>query len=380
MWDIENWQTKSLNLLHNATIKHGIKASCVNTTNYTSIFTRDAVMVGLAAMLYNDDFLIEGLCSSIQNINDLKGPEGQILSNFKIEDNKVSHVSFGTLSPKLDSPSWYLLAIALLNQNGIKNYDLDYVEDTVKLLNALEYNGKGLLYVPQGGDWADEYPYEGYILFDQILRCLALNLLGVQYKRNEWTKKAKQIKEVIQSKYFNYEKGYFNCSYTPTGHNETFDFAANVLMGLIESDDNGLITDNYKRTLDWISSSFLDKNELPVAFYPVIKKGDEKWNAISKFHLYDFKNRPHHFHNGGIWPIWLGWYALILKRCNRQNDLTRLSDLTFELLEKTTSFSFDEYFAGDTKEPSGTKELCFTATGILFLCHSIKNKLPWKFN
>ena len=45
-------------------------------------------------------------------------------------------------------------------------------------MDAWEFNGKQLMYVPQGADWADEYLQHGYILFDQLLRIWALELAG----------------------------------------------------------------------------------------------------------------------------------------------------------------------------------------------------------
>ena len=59
------------------------------------------------------------------------------------------------------------------------------MESTILLLDALEYNGHDLIYIPQGGNWADEYPYEGYVLYDQILRSWGLRLLGKHFKNVE---------------------------------------------------------------------------------------------------------------------------------------------------------------------------------------------------
>ncbi|MBK7466490.1 MAG: hypothetical protein IPJ43_06555 [Saprospiraceae bacterium] len=46
-----------------------------------------------------------------------------------------------------------------------------------KCLNVLEiweYNSRGLIYTPLGGNWADEYPTSGYTLYDNVLRYWAL--------------------------------------------------------------------------------------------------------------------------------------------------------------------------------------------------------------
>jgi hypothetical protein len=68
-------------------------------------------------------------------------------------------------------------------------------ERAVHCLGAIEYNGRHLMYVPTGGNWADEYIFEGYILYDQVLRAWALRLLGERHGRPAWTEKARHIGE-----------------------------------------------------------------------------------------------------------------------------------------------------------------------------------------
>lgn len=373
-YNIGFWEDKSLDLLKKATSSNGIKASCTNVSNYGAVFTRDAVMAGIAGLLYDDKVIIDGLRSSVENLYKIRGPEGQIASNYHVENNKISTISFGTLSPKFDSATWYLIAIALLNEHGY-DYPVHYVSETISLLNALEYNGKDLIYVPQGGNWADEYNYEGYILYDQILRSWALQKLGQHFSNPQWLEKADAVNEKIISNYYNKEKGYYNCTYTPAKLNTTFDFAAHTLLGML---DITIGNTEFKNSLTWIANTFLLKEKLPVAFYPIIHVGDPTWEEISNFHLYEFRNKPFHFHNGGIWFIWLGWYALTLSKHKRQKELDQLAHIAFNALHSIDNFQFEEYLTGDNQKPNGTKELCYTATGILFLCKAIKNKIDNK--
>ena len=373
-YNTTDWEIKSLNLLKKATIAHGIKASCTDVSNYGAVFTRDAVMSGIAGYLYNDEDVLNGLRSTVENLFNIRGAEGQIASNYHIKNNEINKVSFGTLSPKYDSATWYLIAIAILNREG-ELYAKKYVTDTISLLNALEYNGKDLIYVPQGGNWADEYNYEGYILYDQILRSWALKMLGEQYNISEWVEKSKAINSKISSAYYNQEKGYYNCTFTPAKLNTTFDFAAHSLLGFLDISDNNLEFDN---SLSWINKTFLSKGTMPTAFHPIVHMGDPTWKEISNFHLFEFRNKPYHFHNGGIWFIWIGWYALTLDRHKRYEELEKLAQITFNALNSIDNFEFDEYLASDYQKPHGTKELCYTATGILFLCKALKNKIDNK--
>ena len=68
-----------------------------------------------------------------------------------------------------------------------------HVATCFSLMDAWEFNGKHLLYVPQSGDWADEYIQHGYILFDQLLRVWALRLAASVYRQTRWDEKANAI-------------------------------------------------------------------------------------------------------------------------------------------------------------------------------------------
>ena len=199
--------------------------------------------------------------------------------------------------------------------------------------------------------------------------------MGKHFNKIDWSLKAEKIQEKISAKYYNSKKGYFNCAFTPSGENDTFDFAAHNLMAFVE-DIN--VSDEYAQSLTWIEEYFITKDNLPRAFYPVIDQSHKDWDLISNFHLFDFKNKPHHYHNGGIWFIWLGWYALALHKNKKYKALELLGELSFKQLNAVEHFDFDEYFTGDTFEPNGTKKLCYTATGILFLCKTLREKqLPF---
>ena len=41
---------------------------------------------------------------------------------------------------------------------------LPVVQRGLELLKAWEFNARGLIYMPLGGDWADEFVYHGYVL------------------------------------------------------------------------------------------------------------------------------------------------------------------------------------------------------------------------
>ncbi|MBC7841734.1 MAG: hypothetical protein H7099_05455 [Gemmatimonadaceae bacterium] len=324
-------------------------------------------MAGIAGLLLGDVRVTAGLAHTLEGLRDTQGAEGQIASNFELRDGQPPHVSFGSLAPRIDGATWYLVGVALAARRGAINPDdfEDSVHATVRVLDALEYNGRHLIYIPTGGNWADEYIYDGYILYDQVLRAWALRLLGVTYEEHAWAEKAARIAARIDESFWPTARS-ARChpiaSFSPVVRRDIFDLAACSLLALSD-----LAPAMSHAALDWITTEFLDAGKLPPAFHPVIDEGDADWPALRRYHLHEFRNRPYEYHNGGIWPIWLGWLALALAHTERTAALETLRQLAAAQLTATPSYGFEEYFHGATGQALGTPHMAYSATGIVFL-------------
>ena len=324
-------------------------------------------MAGVAGLLLADTQVTDGLARTLEGLRDTQGAVGQIASNFELHDGQAPHVSFGSLAPRIDGATWYLVGVALAARRGVINPD-DFEESVhaaVRVLDALEYNGRHLIYIPTGGNWADEYIYEGYILSDQVLRAWALRLLGVTYEEHGWVEKAASIATRIDASFWP-DTGRVRChpvaSFSPVGARNIFDLAACSLLALSD-----IAPAMSAAALDWITAEFLDAGTLPPAFHPVIEEGDADWPALSHYHLHGFRNHPYEYHNGGIWPIWLGWLALALAHTGRTTALDTLRTLTTARLTAAPTYGFEEYFHGATGQSLGTPHMAYSATGIVFL-------------
>jgi len=358
---------KALELLHELTGPHGIRASLATTANYDAVFTRDAAMAGIAGLLAGDERIAAGLVRKLTHLRDLQGPEGQIASNFLIRAEGRPRVSFGTLAPRIDATTWYLVGIALAARAGVLDPGpfRESARLVVRLLDALEYNGRHLIYVPVGGNWADEYIYDGYILYDQVLRAWALRLAGATFGETTWGDKAAQIEIAIEDRYWPHgdaDRRYPLAAFSPTVTHDVFDLAACSLLAI-----SGTARRLTGLALDWIDERFLSQARLPPAFHPVIDETHPSWPALRRYHLHEFRNRPHEYHNGGIWPIWLGWLALGLARADRPTPLSRLRTLVSERVGLLETYAFDEYFHGATGTPGGVTHMAYSATGLVFL-------------
>jgi len=107
---------------------------------------------------------------------------------------------------RIDATIWYVVGVCqyLIKVNNNENYDEFYasVERAINYLKCLELNGRGLIYIPPGGDWADEYINDGYVLFDQLLYYFALQTAGRIFNRQDWIDKAKFLHESLSVNYF----------------------------------------------------------------------------------------------------------------------------------------------------------------------------------
>ena len=359
----------AVDLLRTLSAPDGIHASASTaaTANYRAVFTRDAVMAGIAGLLLKDDVISTALVQTLEHLRALQGPEGQIASNFEIRAGHAPAVSFGTLAPRFDSATWYLLGVAFAARAQVLDPEpfRESVRSVVRLLAALEYNGRHLIFVPPGGNWADEYIYDGYVLYDQVLRAWALRLLGTTYSEVAWIEKSLQIQQVISERYWPAAAGQRHfplASFSPTRTHDVFDLAACSLLSM--SDVAQPIGD---AALEWIAEHFLRRSALPPVFHPVIDESHPDWPALRRYHLHAFRNHPHEYHNGGIWPIWLGWLALALAHRGRAADLDRLRHEVHERLHRQGAFSFEEFLHGRTGAPGGVGQMAYTATGLTFL-------------
>ncbi|AWV99951.1 hypothetical protein [Arcticibacterium luteifluviistationis] len=374
---MKNIQRKSIELIEELCSPLGISASKTNDGNYQAVFARDAIMAGLAGILADNTIIKKGLVNSLLTLKRTQKEQGQIASNVGLDSSGNDRVSYGTLSHKTDSCCFYLIGVGLAAKHGLINLTdwQDSVYKTMGLLDALEYNSRDLVYVPQGGNWADEYPYHGYLLFDQALRLWGLKLMADLFKDDNLKKKSERIEASILSNYAPKEnasnvyhkvafskalslpKDYFLTGFSPAGYRFEFDLAANAIASYIIRDEKS------KESLHWVS-----EQEMPVsAFWPIIKPGDEEWPSISKFFLYEFKNAPGHYHNGGIWWIWLGWLRQSYLINGFEKEAEDLKRWAVDFLENQDNFCFDEYLDRDQLKPSGTKFLAYSATGILLL-------------
>ncbi len=385
----EKLYTEALFLLRNLSTEKGILASSIASDNYKRIWARDSVISGIAGILENDETIINGLKQSLLLLAEHQHALGMIPSNVSIED---STVSYGSLVGRVDTNTWFIIGCCLYymntNDEVVWNQLLPSIKKSQTYLSTIELNGKGWIYTPLSGNWADEYPIQGYTLYDNCLYIWSKSLW--QKVTNNVSHQLSKTKTKTQQNFWplkstNDENIYHKEAYSKAIAKSTPHFCSFILPGIydtrFDASANALALLNFKLSSDQkkLFSRFLTnlkqelKSYLLPAFWPVIKTTDPEWDFLETNYAYQFKNKPYHFHNGGIWPVWLGLFCLGLVNNDMYTESEQLIK-SFEEVTKTKAWDFQEYISSDNLQLNGKSQMGFTASGVIFMHHALKKE------
>ena len=398
--------TRALALLRECNTEDGFLASPSQHDNYRRIWARDGVILGLAALTSGDRELVAGMRHTLSTLASHQGPHGEIPSNV---DTLAGRVSYGGTAGRIDADLWFLIGCCQYWQaTGDEAFldDMLPVMERVRfLLGAWEFNNRGLLYVPQTGDWADEYIHHGYVLYDQLLYLQAQKELCIVYRHlhgssdHALEEKVSRLKHMIRDNYWFddsdglpddayhevlYRKGKAAASphcaghhwmsfFSPQGYGYRFDTLANVLVSLF-----GVADDEQCRRVDgFIADNGVVPDDMALlpAFYPVIEPIDKDWEELQMSFSYTFKNRPYEYHNGGLWPMVTGFYIADLAARGRREAAQRfLAGIhranALEMDGKP--WSFPEYVHGRKFTAGGTHYQGWSAAAAVIGHHALQ--------
>lgn len=393
--DLNHLENQALQLLRDACTDFGIMASPEAQDNYRRLWSRDAMIAGIAALPTEDERVLEGFKASIQTLAAYQHPHGMIPSNLLPgEDNDSPDISYGGLAGRVDATSWFVVGTCLYllhtEEEKLNRTLQPNLLQALEIMDRWEFNGRGLLYTPLSGNWADEYPVQGHTLYDNCLRLWGLELYAEIFDDKERAVQSRIIRERIEINFWpdaavsdhpavyhrrSFEKtagqnlSHFACAIDPNGYNMYFDAAGHglvLLLDIAESEQKDKIEAYVSNVFDEVGSDLLP------AFWPVIRPGDALWHSLEKNYSFDFKNKPHHFHNGGIWPVWMGLFGWGMSRAVSSAIAEKMLEAWMEI-EESEELSFYEYITSDTLNPAGKKRLSYSASGLLFLLEALKH-------
>ncbi|WP_143537538.1 PfkB family carbohydrate kinase [Rubrivirga marina] len=371
----------ALDLLRQSLTEAGYLASPTDRTNYRRVWARDGVICGLAGLVSGDDALADGLRQTVETLLAHVGPQGQVPSNVSVVDGATEAVSYGGLAGRVDAGPWAVLGAARWAQHsGDAAWAARWapaIGGVLNLLDAWEVNARGLVYVPQSGDWADEYDLHGYLLYDQVLRLLALRAWA------PWAPspasvatRADRLHALIEATFWPHAAGDAEAAYhpaayrsslsdgershplaalTPGGYVRRFDALGSALAVLAD-----LWPDRRDALLDHgLALAEEAAPRLVPAFAPQIREGDDGWATLRGTVRDRFSNRPGHYHNGGCWPMVNGWWVAALAEAGRADDARALLDR----VAAANGEAFPEYLDAERGERLGTTPLAWSAAG-----------------
>lgn len=369
---------QALNLLQQASTPFGFLAAVQDHDNYKRVWTRDGVITSIAALLSGENDLVKTAKATIETLLNNQHINGFMPSNVSPENGSVS---FGGTSGRADNPSWAVIGLcAYTLLTGDKTLWAKYqaqVDRCLSVLDAWEFNGKHLIYVPQSGDWADEYIQHGYILFDQLLRVWALKLASKISPDKNREDKALEIINSIKTNYWKVDEqpnayapnlvhqlkdastDFWLMGFNPARIYNYFDLQANtfcLLLGTGNENQNRLVI-NYIKKLQENNQSMLP------SFYPTIEENDDDMNELKNNYAYSFRNKPGYFHNGGLWPVWNGWLAAALSSSGE----TELAKSITSAIHTSNSKAglFNECLHSATQNPCGVPNCTWSAAGAI---------------
>ena len=385
---------RALDAIRSVRTDDGFLATPTDRSNYRRVWARDGSITGLAALLSGDPELVAGCRRTLETLARYQGPHGEIPSNV---DPLRGEVSYGGTAGRVDAGLWFVIACS---EYGRRTGDVAFLRAMGEplarvrfLLGAWEFNGRGLLYVPATGDWADEYLHSGYVLYDQLLYLQALRGIAWIHRRlhgrrdEDLVGKIAHLEALIRANYWFevdgdavpehayhpqlFEKGrraaenrrgsYWMPFFSPHGYGYNFDGLANALVSLLGVADE----DQAAATDQCIESEIVqDEVRLLPAFDPVIRPQDETWHSLQMTFSHGFKNEPYEFHNGGLWPLVTGFYVASLAKRGRGEAAARYLEGVHAANRSERdgkAWSFPEYLHGRSHEPKGTSGMAWSA-------------------
>ncbi|MFD2584434.1 glycoside hydrolase 100 family protein [Pedobacter vanadiisoli] len=387
---------KAVGVVSGAVQNGVLLASAEAKDNYSHVWARDSVVTGLGILSNGLSDLYSVFLKSLKVLQQAASGSGQIPSNVAInQQGEIIKISFGGTAGRTDASFWWLIgSISYLQHQQDQDF-YQVVKEQAKLIFELadhwEFNGKHLMYVPMSSNWADEYITHGYVLYDQLLRYWALSLAGSFFNEAIYTEKAAFVKSAIKRHYLFEQpldnslytvaqqktlatyrlENNFIASFSPGDRVERYDgwsIGLLLLLNIPSAESRQKLAVKLEQTL-----SHYGHIGIP-AFWPEIENTDPSYAQLLNNYSFNFKNRPGHFHNGGIWPVVNGFIAAGLVVAGFTDLAKKLRNSIVTCLSSSEQERpFSEYYDIRAGKAGGVKNLCFSALGYLLADVSVNH-------
>lgn len=167
--------------------------------------------------------------------------------------------------------------------------------------------------------------------------------------------------------------------FSPTGYGYRFDAFANILVSILDVAD-----ENQSNAVDEFIQTITPKELCLVpAFHPVIHPPDRDWKDLQMTFSYTFKNKPHEYHNGGLWPMLTGFYVADLARRGKIKQARQYLEGVHQanaLPCADETWCFPEFVHGEKLTPGGTQLQGWSAAAAIIAHWSLKEKSVFRID
>lgn len=366
--------------------------------NYRSVWARDGAITVWCTLHIDDPEVRAAQIATFETLLNATSINGQIPANVRISDGVPDYSGVGNIA-SIDSGLWVIIAlynfVAHTGDHTLLYRNTERLQSIMNWLSAHDSNNDGLLEIPEAGDWTDLFGRSYNVLYDEVLWFRAnvcygriLESIGQFEKAAEYLRWSQKIRGRILDVFWPTTSGvlpydgrphrfadrqfalgdthYLLAEITPFGFNWRCDVFGNVLAFLMHLLDS----EHARTTFRFMWGSGVNQ-PWPVAnLYPVVQSGDPDWRP---YYTVNLLNLPHHYHNGGIWPLVGGMWVRYIHRLGFRDvacrELVRLAQLN--QLGRDQEWEFNEWAHGQTGRPMGKAFQAWSAASFLRACHEV---------